>query len=247
MATRKKKPQVSKDPKPSPNRSVTEKIFRWLNQQIETGKLGPSAKLPSESELCERFSVGRSTVREALSQLRSEGIVYAQQGRGVFVSERGTRQTFRLRSVSIDDAEGIQHVIELLVTFESAAARIAAKRRTQEDIKRIKQALFQMEYAIVHDELGDEEDFAFHQAIVDATRNPHFKALNDYLEQHIRRLIRRARSNTAANYADLIQAVQDEHKAIFSAIEAGDALTAGNAAEVHLRNAAKRLNTYLQC
>jgi len=182
-----------------------------------------------------------------VSQLKSEGIVYAQQGRGVFVNERGTRQTFRLRSASLDDAEGLEHVIELLVTFESAAARLAAMRRTPEDLKRIRRALVGMEYAILHDELGEKEDFAFHQAIVEAGRNPHFKALNGYLEQHVRRLIRRARSNTAANYADLIQAVQDEHKAIFAAIEAGDALAAGNAAETHLRNAAKRLNMYLQC
>lgn len=234
-------------PPPQTKKSVTEKIVGWLNRQIETGKLGPGARLPSESELCERFSVGRSAVREALSQLKSEGLVYAQQGRGVFVNEHGTRHTFRLRNASLDDAEGLAHVIELLVTFEAAAARYAALRRTPEDIKRIKRALIGMEYAIVHDEPGEEEDFAFHRAIVEAASNPHFNALNGYLEQHVRRLIRRARRNTAANYSDLIQAVQDEHKAIFNAIEAGDAVAAGSAAEAHLRNAAKRLNMYLQC
>lgn len=229
-----------------PHQSVTSEIVDWLNQQIETEQLKPGEKLPSESELCERFSVGRSAVREALSQLKSEGIVTAQQGRGVFVNERSARQTFRLQYPSLDDPEGLAHIIELLVTFESAAARYAALRRTPEDIKRIKRALIGMEYAIVHDQLGEEEDFSFHQAIVDATKNPHFRALNDYLEQHARKLIRKARSNTAEKYGDLIQDVQDEHKAIFNAIEAGDAVTAGNAAETHLRNAAKRLNMYLQ-
>lgn len=238
-AARKKKPSGQ------PHQSVTSEIVAWLNQQIESEQLKPGEKLPSESELCERFSVGRSAVREALSQLKSEGIIHAQQGRGVFVNERGARQTFRLQNPSLDDAEGLAHIIELLVTFESAAARYAALRRTPEDLKRIKRALIGMEYAIVHDQLGEEEDFSFHQAIVDATKNPHFKALNDYLEQHARKLIRQARSNTATNYSDLIQDVQDEHKAIFSAIEAGDSTAAGHAAETHLRNAAKRLNMYL--
>lgn len=246
MTATKKQPVKRKKPARQPHQSVTEEIVHWLNQQIETEQLKPGEKLPSESELCERFSVGRSAVREALSQLKSDGIVNAQQGRGVFVNERGARQTFRLQNASLDDAEGLAHIIELLVTFESAAARYAALRRTPEDIKHIKRALIGMEYAIVHDQLGEEEDFSFHQAIVDATKNPHFKALNDYLEQHARKLIRQARSNTAANYSNLIQAVQDEHKAIFNAIEAGDATAAGNAAETHLRNAAKRLNMYLQ-
>lgn len=246
MTVTQKVPARKKKQPGQPHQPVTSEIVGWLHQQIETDQLKPGEKLPSESELCERFSVGRSAVREALSQLKSEGIVTAQQGRGVFVNERSARQAFRLQNAALDDAEGLAHIIELLVTFEAAAARYAALRRTPEDIKRIKRALVGMEYAIVHDQLGEEEDYSFHQAIVDATKNPHFKALNDYLEQHARKLIRQARSNTAANYSDLIQDVQDEHKAIFQAIEAGDAPAAGSAAETHLRNAAKRLNMYLQ-
>jgi GntR family transcriptional repressor for pyruvate dehydrogenase complex len=246
MIAKKTPSAVKKMPPRQPPRFVTEEVVNWINKQIETEQLKPGAKLPSEAELCERFSVGRSAVREALSQLKSEGIVNSQQGRGVFVNERGARQTFRLNNPSLEDPEGLAHVIELLITFESAAARYAALRRTPEDIRHIKRALIGMEYAIANDRLGAEEDFAFHQAIVDATKNPHFKALSDYLEQHVRKLIREARSNTAASYSDLIQAVQDEHKVIFSAIEAGDPSAAGNAAETHLRKAAERLNMYLQ-
>ncbi|MNO58271.1 HTH-type transcriptional regulator LutR [compost metagenome] len=240
---------AQKTPKPATEQTrqlVTEAIVEWLHRQIESEELKPGDKLPSESALQERFSVGRSAVREALSQLKSEGLVRAEQGRGVFVNERGARQVFRLQPASLDDSESLTHILELLVTFESAAARYAALRRTPEDLKRIKRALVGMEYAILNDELGEEEDFAFHQAIVEATRNPHFASLNDYLEQHARRLIRQARTNTAQNYAELIQDVQDEHKAVFEAIEAGDAKAAGEAAETHLRNAAKRLNMYLQ-
>ena len=104
-------------------------------------------------------------------------------------------------------------------------------RHTPEDLKKIRQALVGMEYAMVNDQLGDEEDYAFHQAIVAATHNPHFKSLNEYLDHSVRRLIREARSNTAAIYNELIQAVQDEHQAIFQAIQARDPVRAGEAAE----------------
>lgn len=229
-----------------PTPSLTGDIVEWLNQEIRLGNLKPGDKLPSEKQLGLQFSVSRSVVREAVSHLKSEGTVSAQQGRGVFVNERGSRQAFRLDATSLDDAAGLEHVIELLVTIEAAAARYAALRHTPEDLKRIKQALVGMEYAVINDKLGDEEDFAFHQAIVDATKNPHFGMLNEYLEQHVRRLIRKARNNTATNYANLIEAVQQEHKEIVSAIEARDPAAAALAAETHLRNAAQRLNMYLK-
>jgi DNA-binding FadR family transcriptional regulator len=101
-----------------------------------------------------------------------------------------------------------------------------------------------MQYAVVNDRLGDDEDFAFHQAISDATHNPHFSELNEFLEHGVRRLIRQARSNTASHHIDLLQAVQDEHQKIFDAISAGDSAAASLAAESHLRNAAARLDAY---
>lgn len=226
--------------------SLTYMVAHWLTQEIAQKRLLPGAKLPSEKQLCEQFSVSRSVVREAVSQLKSEGLVSSQQGRGVFVNERGSRQTFRLQTTALDDTASIAQVIELLVTIEGGAARYAALRRTPEDLKRIKRALIGMEYAVANDQLGDEEDFAFHQSIVDATHNPHFITLNEYLEQHVRRLIRQARSNTATYHHNLVAFVQQEHLAIVQAIEARDPVAAALAAETHLLNAAKRLNTYIK-
>lgn len=224
---------------------LADEIAQWLNQEIESGRFPTGDRLPSERELCEQFSVSRAVVREALSRLKSEGLITARPGSGIFVSERGQRNSFRLHDVSLTEEQSLGHILELLVTFEVAATRLAASRRTSLDLKRINQALVSMEYAIVHDRLGDDEDFAFHQAIVDATHNPHFKALNEYLENSVRGLIRKARSNTAARYGKLIKAVQQEHQAIYQAIESRDPIAAALAAETHLRNAGKRLNMYV--
>lgn len=228
-----------------PNTSLATPIIDWLTEEIDQGRLAPGARLPSEKQLCERFGVSRSVVREALSQLKSDGQVQAYQGRGVFVAERGTRQSFKLKSTSLNDEETIGHIIELMSALETAAARYAALRHTPDDLKRIRQALVGMEYAVVHDQSGEEEDYAFHQAIVDATHNPHFVALNEYLEHHARRLIRQARNNTATYHQALIADVQQEHGCILQAIEERNPEAAARAAENHLRNAAKRLNIYL--
>jgi len=136
--------------------------------------------------------------------------------------------------------------MELIVTVEVAATRFAAMRRTPEDLKLIRRALIGMEYETAHDRLGDEQDFSFHQAIVAATHNPHFIALSAHLEQNARRLIRQARTNTKAYHADLIEAVQAEHQAIFDAIKASAPEEAELAAHTHLHNAARRLDMYLK-
>lgn len=220
-------------------------IAHWLIDKIQAGKLGAGDRVPTERELCERFSVSRTVVREALSSLKSEGLVKSRRGSGVFVNGHEQRKSFRMHGVSLKEKKALAHIIELLVAVEVVATRLAALRRTPDELKRIRRSLLGMEYAIAQGQLGDEEDFAFHQSIVDATHNPHFRALSDYLAHSVRRLIRQARSNTASRHRNLVQAVQQEHQAIYQAIEARDAAAAASAAETHLRYAAKRLGTYL--
>jgi len=57
-----------------------------IKQCIHSGQLSTGDALPSESELCEAFDVSRSTVRQALSSLEKEGIVYRRRGLGTFVA-----------------------------------------------------------------------------------------------------------------------------------------------------------------
>lgn len=73
-----------------------------LASWIRDGKLRPHDKIPSERELCERFSVSRMTVRHALSKLKEEGVIYTQHGKGMFVAEPplGLELTFVLTGYS---------------------------------------------------------------------------------------------------------------------------------------------------
>jgi GntR family transcriptional repressor for pyruvate dehydrogenase complex len=227
-------------------RHLPDEIAVAIHGQIQRGELKPGDRLHSERELCELFGVSRSVVREALSQLKSDGFIEARRGSGAYVLERDQRQSFRMQDVAIDERDSLALVMELIVTVEVAATRIAAKRRTPENLKQIRRALVGMEYEIANDRLGDDQDFAFHQAIVESTHNPHFMALSSHLEQGARRVIRHARSNTKTRHVDLIEAVQEEHQNIFDAIKAGDPDGAAHAAETHLKNAAQRLDLYLK-
>lgn len=63
-------------------------IARELRDAIKGGRIAAGDKVPSESQLMEHFGVARMTVRQALAELRSEGLLVAEHGRGVFVRER---------------------------------------------------------------------------------------------------------------------------------------------------------------
>ena len=225
---------------------LSDEIANKLSRLIQAQKFAPGDRLPSERGLSEQFSVSRPVIREALSRLKSEGLISIKRGVGVFVTERDPRGAFKIQDIDIEEKISITHVMELISTVEVAATRLAAARRSNEDLKQIRKCLIGMEYAIASDRLGDEEDYEFHQAIVLATHNPYFKTLSQHIEHTARRMIRRLRSNTKTRHTNLIEAVQTEHQTIFNAIQAGDPAAAEQAARKHLENAEKRLVKYLK-
>jgi GntR family transcriptional regulator len=69
----------------SDDRSPYLQIAAALREAIQLGRLGPGDKLPSETELTQHFGVARMTARQAIQELKTEGLVMSEHGRGVFV------------------------------------------------------------------------------------------------------------------------------------------------------------------
>lgn len=74
---------------PEDSRSPSKQIADQLRSAIASGRLRPSAKLPSQKQLSERYGVARETVKAALRQLAAEGLITSRQGSGAFVNARG--------------------------------------------------------------------------------------------------------------------------------------------------------------
>lgn len=68
-------------------------IYEDLRQMIESGKLAPESKIPTEMELSEKYQVSRITSKRALTELENEGYIYREQGRGSFVKSRRVEDT----------------------------------------------------------------------------------------------------------------------------------------------------------
>ncbi|WP_158589512.1 GntR family transcriptional regulator [Butyrivibrio sp. CB08] len=87
--------------------SKYKQVINWLTEKIDTGKLSPGEKIPSENELCDRFSLSRQTVRHAISKLVEDGLVETRQGSGTFVSDQrageGERNVVAVVTTYVDD------------------------------------------------------------------------------------------------------------------------------------------------
>ena len=71
----------------APSARLSERVADALTAEIRSGRLRPGDKLPTEPELAEQFSVSRTVVREAVSRMKSVGLVDSRQGSGVYVLE----------------------------------------------------------------------------------------------------------------------------------------------------------------
>jgi GntR family transcriptional regulator len=76
-----------------------QQLRRILIQEIE-GDRGEGDLLPSESQLCRRYSVSRTVVRQALGELEADGLVHKVKGQGTYVTGRRLRAGFVQRSLS---------------------------------------------------------------------------------------------------------------------------------------------------
>ena len=223
-------------------KSLPDQIERALRREIARGALRPGARLPTEKELSAAYGVSRPVIREAVGRLKHDGLIVSRQGSGAFVTEGGAGNAFRLEVGALDDPE-LEHIIELLIAVEVAVAEAAALRRTPAQLARIERALQAIDASIAGGKDGVEEDMFFHRSVAEASGNPFFRELNDFLDARARKFIRTARINSA-RIVGMPRVVQAEHAAIHQAIRRRDPGAARRAAESHLRHAARRLQLY---
>lgn len=222
--------------------TLTDRVCEALVQLISGEDFPPGSRLPSEMSMASRFGVSRTVIREAVSRLKSEGLVESRQGSGVFVREGNMDAPFRIDPNLMDSVQSVLLVVELRLTLEGEIAAFAAKRRTNEHMKVIRQALQQIEIDELAGKNGVDADIIFHRSIAEATGNPHFLALIEFLFNFLRNATLITRSYEATRAA-LSRQVKEEHASIVDAIFRQDAEAARTAARQHMEGASRRLGS----
>ena len=166
---------------------VSQNIVDQIRKAIFNGTLKPGDKLPSDKELIDNFGVSKGSVREALRSLEVLGLLEIRKGAlgGAFVTEVDTKKAkqgfsnfFVFRDLSLENLFDVRLILEAHIA-ENAASVI-----TGDDLHRLEQNLQETRDALQNDLPLNyrEKEIAFHLIIANATRNPLFIFLLDYVE-----------------------------------------------------------------
>ncbi|MCK8462889.1 FadR family transcriptional regulator [Aliiroseovarius sp. S1339] len=213
-------------------RRTPDLIADALIAEIRDGTFQPDSPLPTERHLCERFSVSRPTVREALTQM---------QARGYAVAGAGKRPRAALPSIAtvlsgvgdhireiFGDAESGAHLEQMRQFIETGAAREAAKRADTVQLAKLQSALERNFDAIGTSDFA-ATDIAFHRALVSVVGNQVILTLHDMF---VSTMIAHRPSTEDAERYDRI--AYDEHREIYQAVLEGDVVTATDVMDRHL-------------
>jgi DNA-binding FadR family transcriptional regulator len=203
--------------------TLADQVITRIRAEIASGAWPVGSRIPTESELVDSLGVARNTVREAVRALAHNGLLDIRQGSGTYVA--ATSELAGVMQRRFADADP-RDIAELRSTLESAAARLAAERRTEKDLKQIDALLLRREEAWAS---GEAEAFVaadatFHLAVVAASHNDVLTAMYADLSEVLRDWLRGdvGEGMSPASHMD--------HGRLVDAIRAGDAEAAGREA-----------------
>ncbi|MFY0681117.1 MAG: FadR family transcriptional regulator [Thalassovita sp.] len=203
------------------------------------GEIPVGGKLPTEHALSKELEVSRPVLRQALKQLREDDVVVSRQGSGTFVKRRPEGAV--LDFAPIGSIADIQRTFEFRAAVEGEAAYLAAERRTETDLKRMREILDELDRCIRDGELGVDADEDFHAAVCAAADNQYFHTARTSMKSNIITGMNLTRNLSLTKPQERLTLVQHEHYRIFDAIEAGAKEDARLAMRQHVENARKRV------
>ena len=198
--------------------SVVSLAYERIRTLILSGDVAPGTRL-GQVDLAERLGVSRTPVREALRRLTGEGLVDFEDQRG-----------FRVAALALDS---VMQRLEVRLLLEPGIARIAAARRTDDDLAALEESVAREARATgpidIHDASRD-----FHVRVARATQNPEMVGSLEglWLPEVGRRLLSRRQASEPWHHQDV-----HEHEQILAAVRAGDGETAATLMHEHIGEA----------
>lgn len=208
-----------------------DKIIRQLKHLIVSGQLKPGDRLPAERALSEKFGIGRSYVREAILKLEFYGLLKINPQSGTYVSGLSIKVIDSLITDIINfNKDDFSALVEARYYLERDAIRLAAERRTVDDLIAIEKAMYDYEAKVNSGETAVEEDMLFHVAIAKATKN---SVIESMILNLIPDLIKNIIENKICGENREKVAI-NEHLVIMEALRSGDPEMADKAMARHL-------------
>lgn len=213
-----------------PKERLYQEIVDQIQQQILSGALKPGDQIPAERDLAERFGVSRTAVREAIKSLTEKGLIEVFVGRGTFVTNLSHDRVVESMTILLrNEPHNVASLQEARELLEVPAARLAAMRRSDTHVARLRAIAAELEEEQTISARLVDGDTEFHVEMARATGNPVLVLLS----QTIMALLRTERLYRDDFTGSLSTAFAD-HRELVDAIADGDADRAGHAMTDHL-------------
>ena len=214
---------------------LVEQVVHALREDILSGQYDATGELPPQGELCHRYGVSRSVIREAMRQLESQRLLRIQRGRRPRLAPIDSQAVAEsLRILLRRSGATLLHLIQVRQVLEVAIARLAALNMDEETLLRLHIAVKRQEQA-TEVEQQIQADLEFHRLLAQATGNPLFVFLMDALAE----LMYESRKTTIGRTGNA-RAVRG-HRAIVQALHQRDPEAVVQAMKDHLEDAAEDL------
>ncbi|MFP3962575.1 FCD domain-containing protein [Actinomadura fulvescens] len=207
-----------------------------LQGEVSAGAWRVGDRIPGELELASRLGVSRPAVREAIRALSHVGVLEVRRGDGTYVLS-GADPRPMLRRV---ERASLRDVFEVQLAYDVQAARLAARRRTEGDLVRLRELLAARAAASGAEEFG-AADARFHLGVVEATGNA---VLIEACRFFLRRLSEAM--GTLRLDQEVPEASQEAHQAVVDAIARQDEDAAGRAAAAIIEPSLAALETLVE-
>jgi GntR family transcriptional repressor for pyruvate dehydrogenase complex len=226
---------------PASRQKLSETVAEQLLEAFRD--LPPGTKVPSERELTEELGVGRSTVREALNGLAVLGVLEIRHGQGAFVASEppGGDDMAASRPESALTAaleRGVtREFIEARLLVEVGVARLAAERRTDDDLRHIEAALALQERSLSRNRLDDLLTVAtsFNVLLAEAAHNEVLAGMTQTFQELMKERGPKVYALDGFGEWDLV-----EHRGIYEAVRDQDADLAAERMREHIVQLAER-------
>lgn len=220
-------------------RSLVDHVVDTIGQDIIAGKFPPGAQLPNESEWCDRLSVSRSVLREALRVLVSKNLIDIRSRSGGRVRDVAAwnlldPDILLWRSQGEDQEGFVTELFELRRVVEPAAAALAASRITPTQLTELERAYRDMADAGEDSQRFFEPDGRFHRTILGSVGNSLFRALGQTVTVALEITLRLSLDAPKGQQQSV-----PFHRAVFEAIAERDGAAAFSAM-LELVNASER-------
>ncbi|MCD4674416.1 MAG: FCD domain-containing protein [Desulfobacula sp.] len=163
---------------------ISDQIKFLLKQSILDGHFKPGDKFPPEVEIAQKYNVSKVSAREALREMETEGLIQKKRGifGGSFIAEPGSEKmvdvvinSYLFGGISASDLAEFRRILE------PGLAKLAAKRRTSEDLAAMEKCIEDIDVSIKEGHPDQTKAIGFHRLIADACHNRFISGLMEAL------------------------------------------------------------------